>query len=131
MFAGYLKVSNAFASPSTYWWAIVDEARERRCGFHLDRDWAKGVIVGLERGLAPQEQAFPLTVPVLRLLAAKVSTNVDFDTVLGLVCTLFNLASVNCFLTLRPYDIQDMGEGKREQPLESIVHMLWGPDIVS
>ena len=38
LFAGYLKVSNAFASLATYWWAMVEEARERRCGFRLDRD---------------------------------------------------------------------------------------------
>ena len=102
----------AFASPATYWWAIVDEAQERGCGFRLDRDWAKGVIVSLERGLAPQEQASPLTVPVIRLLAAKVATDVDFDTVLGLVCALFTLARVDCFLTLGPDDIQDVDGGK-------------------
>ena len=38
LFAGYLRVSGVFASPSTYWWAIVDESRERRCDFRLDRD---------------------------------------------------------------------------------------------
>ena len=53
LFAGYLRVGEAFASPATYWWAIVDESRERRCDFHLDRDWVQRVIVGVVRGLAP------------------------------------------------------------------------------
>ena len=53
LFAGYLKVSSAFRSPATYWWAIIDVARERGYAFTPDRDWAKGVVVGLERGLAP------------------------------------------------------------------------------
>ena len=100
LFAGYLRVSGAFAAPSTYWWAIVDESRERRYDFRLDRDWAKGVIVGLERGLAPQEQAAPLTVPILRRLGAEVSTAVDFNTMLSLVCALFTLARAGTFLTL-------------------------------
>ena len=112
LFAGYLKVSMAFAAPATYWWAIVDEARERRCSFCLDRDWAKGVIVGLERGLAQQEQASSLTVPVLRLLGAKASTSVDFNTVMGLVCALFTVTRVDFFLTLGTDDIQDVGGDK-------------------
>ena len=94
LFAGYLQVSRAFAAPATYWWAIVDEARERRCDFRLDRNSAKGVVVGLERGLPPQEEASPLSVPVLRLLGGNASTTVDFDTVLGLVCALYTLARV-------------------------------------
>ena len=61
LFAGYLKVSSAFESPVTYWWAIVDASCERGFSFTPDRAWAKGVSVGLERGLAPQEQASPLT----------------------------------------------------------------------
>ena len=36
----------------------------------------------------------------------------DFDTVLGLVCALFTLARVDCFLTLGPDDIRDMGGGR-------------------
>ena len=87
-------------------------ARERGYAFTPDRDWAKGVVVGLERGLAPQEQASPLTIPVIRLLAAKVATTTDFDTVLGLVCAIFTLARVDCFLTLGPDDIRDMGGNK-------------------
>ena len=55
LFAGYLKDRMAFASPSTYWWAVVDEARQRNCSFPFDRDCAKVVIVALERGLGPQE----------------------------------------------------------------------------
>ena len=92
--------------------AIVDEARGRRCDFRLDRDWAKGVIIGLERGLAPQEQASPLSVAVLRLLGAKASTTVDFDTVLGLGCALFTLALVDSFLTLGTDDIKDVSRDK-------------------
>ena len=112
VFAGYLKVSEAFASPATYWWAVVEEARHQPAGFHLDRHWAKGIVAALERGLPPQEQAEPLTIPVLRSLAAAVSTEVDFTTVLGLVCALFTLARVDSFLTLCPEDVQDVGRGK-------------------
>ena len=120
LFAGYLKVRCAFASPATYRWAIVEESRDRRCAFRLDRDWAKGVVVGLEKGVKPQEQASPLTVPVIRLLAAKVSTVVDFDTVLGLVCALSTLARVDCFLTLRPDDIRDKGGGRVQVVLSGL-----------
>ena len=91
----------------------MDESRERRCDFRLDCDWAKRVIVGLERGLAPQEQATPLTVPILRRLGAVVSTVVDFNTVSGLVCAQFTLARMGTFLTLGPDDIQDVGGGVR------------------
>ena len=105
-------MSSAFASPVTYWWAIVDAARERGYSFTPDRAWARGVSVGLERGLAPQEQASPLTIPVIRRLAAKVATTTDFDTVLGLVCAIFTLARVDCFLTLGPDDIRDVGRDK-------------------
>ena len=63
LFADYLRVSEAFASPVTYWWAIVEESRQRRCDFRLDHDWAKRVTVGLERGLPPQEQASPSLCP--------------------------------------------------------------------
>ena len=109
LFAGYLRVSEAFASPVTYWWAIVEESRQRRCDFRLDRDWAKRVTVGLERGLPPQEQASPLTVPLLRRMGAVVSTEVDFDTVLALVCALFTLARVGTFLSLKPGDLGTSG----------------------
>ena len=90
----------------------MDEFRECRCDFRLDRDWAKNVIVGLERGLAPQEQASPLTVPILRQLGAKASTVDDFNTILGLVGALFTLARVDTFLTLGLGDIQDVGWDK-------------------
>ena len=112
VFAGYLQVSRAFAAPSTYWWAIVDESRERWCDFRLNRDWAKRVVVALGRGLALHELAAPLTVPIVRQLGTKVSTTVDFDGMLGLVCALFALARVGTFLTLGPDDIQDVGGGK-------------------
>ena len=112
LFAAYMKVSLAFASPATYWWAIVEEGRQRACDFRIDRDWAKGVVTALERGLPPQEQASPLTVPVLRRLGAAVSTEVDFDTVLGLLCALFTVARVDSFLTLGPEDVQDEGRDR-------------------
>ena len=112
VFAGYMKVSMAFASPATYWWAIVEEARQRSGDFRLDRDWAKGVVAALERGLPPQEQASPLTVPILRLLGAAVSTDVDFTTVLGLLCAMFTLARVDSFLTLCLDEARDV-EGDR------------------
>ena len=112
LFAVYLRVSGAFVSPSTYWWANVDESRQRRCDFRLDRDWAKCVIAGVERDLAAQEQAEPLTVPILRRLGAVVATNVYFNTVLGLVCALFTPALVGTFPNLGPDDIQDDRGGK-------------------
>ena len=112
LFAGYMKVSMAFALPATYWWAIVAEARQRSCSFRLDRDWAKGIDVALEQGLPPQEQASPLTVPIPKLLGAPVSTDVDFVTVLGFLCAMFTVARVDSFLTVRPDDIQDLGGDK-------------------
>ena len=42
----------------------------------------------------------------------------DFDTVLGLVCALFTLARVDCFLTRGPDDIRDMG-GRKVQVMLS------------
>ena len=91
---------------------MVEEARHQPAGFHLDRDWAKGLVTALERGLPPQEQAEPLLIPVLRSLGAAVSTEVDFTTVLGLVCALFTLARVESFLTLCPEDVQDVGRDR-------------------
>ena len=120
LFAGYLKVSSAFASPVTYWWAIVDASRERGFTFTPDRAWAKDVSNGLERGLAPQEQASPLTIPIIRRLAAKVTTTTDFDTVLGLVCAIFTLARIDCFLTLSPDDIRDVDGGKIQVVLSGL-----------
>ena len=59
-----------------------------------------------------QEQASPLTVPLLRRMGTVVSTEVDFDTVLALVCALFTLACVGTFLNLKPGDIRDVAGGK-------------------
>ena len=108
-FAGYLRVSGAFAGPATYWWTIVDESCERRCDFRLDRAWAKGVVVGLEPDLRPREQAAPVTAPIWRRLGAAAHTPVDFITVLGLAGALFTLARADSFLTLGPEDIRDLG----------------------
>ena len=104
-----MKVSKAFAAPTAYWWAIVEEARQRQCAFRLDRAWARGVAVGVQRGLAPHEQASPLTVPVLRLLGAVASTAADFTTILGLLCAMFTLVRVESFLTLGPVDVHYPG----------------------
>ena len=40
------------------------------------------------------------------------STEVDFDTVLALVCALFTLARVGTFLSLKPGDVRDVAGGK-------------------
>ena len=53
--------------------------------------WVRGVSVGLERGLAAREQASPLAIPVIGLLALKVAATTDFDTALGVVCATFAL----------------------------------------
>ena len=39
LFAGYLRVSKAFAFLVTYWWAIAEESRQRRCDFRLGHGW--------------------------------------------------------------------------------------------
>ena len=87
----------------------MEAARDR--GFHisLDRKWANGVATGLECGLLHHEQAAPLTVLVLRRLGAAATTEVDFLLVLSLVGVLFSVAQADCFLHLRPQDVQDVG----------------------
>ena len=50
--------------------------------------------------------------PLLRRMGAVVSTEVDFDTVLALVCALFTLARVGTFLSLKPDDVRDVAGGK-------------------
>ena len=40
------------------------------------------------------------------------STEVDFDTVLALVCALFTLARIGTFLSLKPGDVRDVAGGK-------------------
>ena len=45
-------------------------------------------------------------------MGAVVSTEVDFDTVLALVCALFTLARIGTFLGLKPGDVRDVAGGK-------------------
>ena len=39
LFAGYPRVSKAFAFLVTYWWAVAEESRQRRCDFRLGHGW--------------------------------------------------------------------------------------------
>ena len=83
-FAGYLQVSGAYLGPAVYWYAILDEARERGCPLSVDPRWIRGVVAGMERGLPAEEQAEPLTVPVLRTMGAAETTDIDYYLLLTL-----------------------------------------------
>lgn len=51
LFAGYLRPSAAFASPSVYLWAVVESARDKGFQVSPDKKWANGIAMGLERPL--------------------------------------------------------------------------------
>lgn len=61
-----------------YFWAIVNEARSRRVCPSLDPKWVVANVRGMERGLTMEEQAEPLTVPVLGQLGAASRNDVNF-----------------------------------------------------
>ena len=107
-FAGYLKGSSAFAAPAVYWWVVVESACD--CGFYcrFDKKWADDVATALERCPPLHEQAAPLTVPVLPQLGAAAAMLVNFVLVLSPVAAWLSVARANCFLHLRPNDIQDV-----------------------
>ena len=74
--------------------------------------------------------------PVLRQLSAAAAMEVDFVLVFSIVVALFSLARANCFLHLRPADIQDtsvdrvrvvlhrLKGGKQKQVLEPVFGRL-------
>ena len=66
------------------------------------------------------EQASPLTVPVLRKLAAAVETDKDFVLLLFLVAAIFCVGRADCFLHLRPEDIEDLGPDRVKVSLRNL-----------
>ena len=112
LFAGYLRESAAFAAPGVYFWGIVESARARGHELAFPKAWFDGVAKGLERDLPEHEQAAPLTVPLLRRLAASATSQLDFTLVLSLAGAIFCAARSDCFLHLRPEDIQDVAPDK-------------------
>ena len=54
-----------YQGAAVYFWAVVNEARDRGACPHLDPKWVK-TTVRVERGLTKEVQIEPLTVPVLR-----------------------------------------------------------------
>ena len=120
MFASHLRWSCAYRNPCNYWWAAIRQARALGFECDLDRKWADGVAVALEKGLPEYEQAAPLTVPVLRRLAAAVATDTDFTLVLSRVAALFCVARADCCLHIRPSDIVDLGPDRVQMSLHRL-----------
>ena len=119
-FAAYLRFSGAYKAPQAYWWAIVQHARELGHFCAFDKAWADSMVLGLERDMPEHEQASPLTVPVLRKLATAVDTDKDFVLLLSLVAAVFCVARADCFLHLRPEDIEDLGPDRVKISLRNL-----------
>ena len=99
---------------------IVQHARGRGHFCSFDKAWADSMVLGLERDMPEHEQASPLTVPVLRKLAAAVETDKDFVLLLSLVAAIFCVARADCFLHLRPEDIEDLGPDRVKVSLRNL-----------
>ena len=99
VFAANLKASKAYVNPVVYFWAIVEHRNRARGALPLDRSWVKGLVSGLERGLPVQEQAEPMTVPVMRQLGVLLTTATDLLLLLTLVGTLFSVARADSFIS--------------------------------
>ena len=97
-----LRESGAFAALGVYFAAVVESARARGHDLLLAKSWCNGVVKGLERDLPQQEQAAPLTIPLMRRLAATATSQIDFTLVLSLLGAIFCAARSDCFLHLRP-----------------------------
>ena len=86
----------------------MESTRARGYDLTLPKSWTDGVVKGLERDLPPQEQAAPMTIPLLRRLAAAASSEIDFTLILTLLGAIFCAARSDYFRRLRPEDIQDV-----------------------
>ena len=114
LFAAFLRAStkagpDAYKAPVGYWWAILQEARDRGHYVHFDPRWADRVVAALERDMPEHEQASPLLVPLLRQIGAAVATEKDMVLLLSLVAAIFYVARAGCFLHVHPSDIVDLG----------------------
>ena len=113
LFAAFLRAStkqgpDAYKAPAGYWWAILQEARNRGHYVSFDPRWADRVVAALERDMPEHEQALPLTVPLLRRIGAAVATEKDMLLLLSLIAAVFCVARADCFLHVRPSDIVDL-----------------------
>ena len=125
LFAAFLRAStkagpDAYKAPVGYWWAILQEARDRGHYVSFDPRWADRVVAGLERGMPEHEQALPLTVPLLCWIGAAVATEKDMVLLLSLVAAIFCVARADCFLHVRPSDIVDIGPDR----VQVVLHCL-------
>ena len=82
-FTAYTKTSNTYANPGLYFWAMVEKARTLPEPLALETKWLETVTDSMERGLEEEEQTKPLTVPVMRQLAAVVGSDTDFNLLLS------------------------------------------------
>ena len=112
LFAGYLRESGAFAAPRVYFWAIVKSATAKGHKLPLAKYWCNGVVKGLKRNLPPQEQAAPLTIPLLHRLAAAATSQVNFTLVLSPAGAIFCASCSDSFLHLKLEDMQDVSTDK-------------------
>jgi hypothetical protein len=112
IFVAYLKKSKAYLNPEVYFWAIVDEAKTQGAAISLSKAWISDTLTALQRGLAPQEQAEPLSIPILRALGRACTTDVDFNLVLSLVCAIFSVARADSFIRLKPAQVKDVAPGR-------------------
>ncbi|CAD7970839.1 unnamed protein product [Amoebophrya sp. A25] len=105
-FCAFLDYSNVYCNPGVYVHAILRESR-RVSGV----EFADGVpslkemLNALERGLPDAEQCEPMRFALLSKLAEASETDVDFDIVLALLCSLFLLTRVDSFLSIRYQDV--------------------------
>ena len=112
VFAGYLKASGAYLGPAVYWFGVLEEARDRGFQVDLDQRWTSRVVTAMLRGLPAEEQAEPLTLPILRLMGSAVVTEIDFLLLLTLVGALFSCSRADSFVHLSAQDIQDVGPSR-------------------
>ena len=114
VFAGYLKASGAYLGPAVYWFGVLEEARDRglQVDFDSDSRWTSRVVTAMLHGLPAEEQAEPLTLPVLRVMGAAVVTDIDYLLLLTLVGAIFTCSRADSFVHLSAQDIQDISPSR-------------------
>ena len=120
VFAAFLRKSGAYCNPAVYWFGILSANKDREHRLEYGKKETKEIIDALERGLPEQEQCEPVTVPLLRRLGEEVTTQTDFLTVLVLLCAMFSVARIDCFLSVAAEHIVDVSDTRTRLVLSGL-----------